>query len=151
MDWFKEILKGPTSFHLWYFYALIGIYSFIPVLQKFYCNSSKREKQWFIAVWFLVSSIIPIAWNPLVNEEFICEGPMDINGFLSTYSASYFGGYIGYLMLGAYAAEIKPNQRLGWVIFLGSSIITMIGTYYLTSYFPESVFPTPHVRHKSLT
>src|SRR5437870_1550367 len=58
-NWAGAILSGPTMFHLWYFYALIGLYAIVPVLRKFYQHSTRGELTWFIALWFLVASLYP--------------------------------------------------------------------------------------------
>ena len=132
-NWVMAILSGPTMFHLWYFYALVGLYAFVPVLRKFYQHSSRREQAWFIGLWLTVASIIPTAQNLLFNLH--CEGYIGFDRLPSTYHLSYFGGYIGYLMLGAYVAEGNLGAKAGWAIFATSSLATMGGSYLLSSYF----------------
>src|SRR5207253_1791806 len=51
-NWLVAILRGPTMFHLWYFYTIIGLYMFVPVIRKFYRHSTTQEKVWFLCVWF---------------------------------------------------------------------------------------------------
>ena len=134
-NWVLAILKGPTMYHLWYFYALVGIYLFVPVLRKFYNNSSRSEHLYFIGIWFVVASVIPTVNNLFFNIH--CEGYIGFETFSSTYHLAYFGGYIGYLVLGAYIADGKSNSRLGIFIFLLASVITAAGSYILSMRFAK--------------
>ncbi|MBV5329610.1 MAG: acyltransferase family protein [Chlorobium sp.] len=132
-NWVLAILKGPTMYHRWYFHALVGIYLFVPILRKFYINSTRSEHLWFIGIWFVVASIIPTFNNLFFNLH--CEGYIGYETFSSTYHLSYFGGYIGYLVLGAYIADGISNTRLGIFIFLLASAITVAGSYLLSMSF----------------
>ncbi|NPC55770.1 acyltransferase [Caenimonas soli] len=135
-NWALAILKGPTMFHLWYFYALVGLYALVPVLRKFHQHSTRREQGWFIAVWLVVASLIPTAQNLLFNLH--CEGYIAFDRLPVTYHLSYFGGYVGYLMLGAYIAEGKAGRTTGFAIFLAASVATMAGNYLLSRHFGKS-------------
>lgn len=132
-NWVLAILSGPTMFHLWYFYALVGLYAFVPVLRKFYQHSSRCEQAWFIGVWLGVASVIPAVQNLAFNLH--CEGYISFDRLPATYSLSYFGGYIGYLMLGAFIAEGKPNAKVGWSIFGLASLGTIGASYLLSRHF----------------
>lgn len=46
---------------------------------------------------------------------------------------SYFEGYVGYLILGAFAADSPKKAGAGWIIFLVSSAATMVGVYMLSA------------------
>ncbi|WP_428825251.1 acyltransferase [Azonexus sp. IMCC34842] len=134
-NWVAAMLKGPTMYHLWYFYALVGIYLFVPVIRKFYNNSSRSEHVWFIGVWFVVASVIPTLNNLIFNLH--CEGYIGFDTFSSTYHLSYFSGYLGYLVLGAYIADGKYNSIFGTVVFLLASAITAAGSYILSAHFSQ--------------
>jgi surface polysaccharide O-acyltransferase-like enzyme len=73
-NWAMAILQGPTMFHFWYFYAIIGLYAFMPVLRKFLQHATVGKKAWFIGIWFVVASLIP-AIKTLVYAP-CCEGYM---------------------------------------------------------------------------
>lgn len=46
--------KDGASYHLWYVYMLIGIYLFLPILNKWILNSGEKEIRYFIVFWFFV-------------------------------------------------------------------------------------------------
>lgn len=131
-NWVAAIIDGPTMYHLWYFYALIGLYAVVPVLRRFYQNSSRGEQAWFIIVWFTVASLLPTAHNILLNPH--CEGYISFDRLPTVYHLSYFGGYVGYLMLGAFVADSPQKAGTGWIIFLASSAATMAATYCSVPY-----------------
>lgn len=130
-NWAAAIISGPTMYHLWYFYALIGLYAVVPVLRRFYQNSSRGEQAWLIIVWFTVASLLPTFHNVLFNPH--CEGYISFDRLPAVYHLSYFGGYVGYLMLGAYVADSPQKAATGWIIFLASSAATMAATYLLSA------------------
>jgi surface polysaccharide O-acyltransferase-like enzyme len=129
-NWIMAILTGPTMHHLWYFYAVIGIYAAIPILRKFYLHSSRAEHVFFLVVWLAVASMMPTAHTRLFNP--ICEGGLPAGGLASVYHFSYYGGYVGFLVLGAYIADSRPSRKAGWLLFLGASVGTMLATYFLS-------------------
>ena len=125
--WIKEIMKGPVTYHLWYLYAILGIYLFTPFLIKIYANSSELEKRLFIFLWFLFSSI----W-PYYQAIF----QVNIN-LIITYNLQSFSGLFGYLFLGAYLFDHNKNMHshskvwhlANYLLFFFSGILTMIATY----------------------
>jgi surface polysaccharide O-acyltransferase-like enzyme len=131
-NWVVAILSGPTMFHLWYFYAIIGLYLFIPVLRKFYQHSTRTEQAWFITAWFVISSIYPTVYS--LSRDPSC-GYLRLGLLADTYHLSYFGGYIGYFLLGAFLVEGKSSVKNGLTIFVIASIGTMAGTYLISRYF----------------
>ena len=129
-NWLLAILSGPTMYHLWFFYTLVGLYLAIPVLRKFYRNSTRSEHRWFIATWFLVASILPTA-----NTFFFissCEGGISFPG-LQVFSLNLFTGYIGFLLLGAYAYEGHSEPRLGLALFATSTTLIFVFTHLTSS------------------
>ena len=135
-NWALAIIKGPTMFHLWYFYALVGLYALVPVLRKFHQHSTRREQAWFIGVWLTVASIVPTAQNLMFNLH--CEGYIAFDRLPVTYHLAYFGGYVGYLMLGAFIAEGTPGKAAGIGIFLAASAATMATNFLLSRHFGKS-------------
>jgi len=134
-NWLVAILSGPTMYHLWYFYALVGLYLTIPILRRFHQSSTRSEYLWFLGTWLMVSSIIPTIQNLFFNLH--CEGSISVEQ-LSPYHLSYLSGYIGYLMLGAFAAKENPGWKVGISIYLFASLFTSIGTYLLSMHFGKA-------------
>lgn len=128
-DWLFSILMGPQYFHLWYFYALIGVYFFVSIARYFFQYSSRQEKWYFLLSWFLVSSILPLVFGLLPN------GALEFDRFKSMYQIHWLGGYLGYLVLGAWAVGEGVGAKGGVKVFLGSSLCIMVGTWGLTAHF----------------
>ena len=58
----------PAATHLWYLYALIGIYPFVPFFAKIFRNSDKSEKIYFLVLWFIFSTVSAISRERLPNK-----------------------------------------------------------------------------------
>lgn len=131
-NWIVAIVSGPTMYHLWYFYAVIGIYMFVPIMRKFYQGSTDGEKIWFLSVWFLVASVYPMAKTLYLGTQ--C-GPFgqciipEAERLYETYGFSYFGGYMGYMFLGAFLKERRARAGVGFAAFLMATAGTATATY----------------------
>jgi surface polysaccharide O-acyltransferase-like enzyme len=53
--WLRELLNGPVTFHLWYLYAIVGIYLFVPFLRKIWNATGQAERKTYLAIWALAS------------------------------------------------------------------------------------------------
>ncbi len=136
--WIKTLASGPVVFHLWYLYAIAGIYLFVPFLRSIWLASGLAEKRMFLAFWMLVS-----AW-PIVRTVF------DINtDVLQIYELGSFFGLIGYLFLGAYVFEVYQSKLLKgphwWAnvgFFAVFSTLTMTATFAYSKHMdsPDSLF-----------
>ncbi|HIE35116.1 MAG TPA: hypothetical protein EYP79_02825 [Campylobacterales bacterium] len=108
-------------YHLWFLYAMIGMYLFIPILNIFIISSSKKMQYYFIILWIFSIAIIPIFDN-----------------FLNIKAYNYLpmlGGYIGYLVLGHLLSKLIISKKLlftSLVTFCISTLVTIYGTLYLT-------------------
>lgn len=128
-DWVRELASGPVTFHLWYLYAIVGIYLFVPFLRNIWHASRASEKRIYLAFWALASS-----W-PTLQTAFGLD--LDV---LDTYGLGSFFGLAGYLFLGAYVREqyqARENKARYWainlVLFLVFSVATMVATYLYSS------------------
>ncbi|WP_166922902.1 acyltransferase [Flavobacterium poyangense] len=117
-----DLIRKGSSFHLWYIYMIIGIYLFIPILNKWIQHASEKEIQYFIAVWFFVLFID----QPVFSE------------FRLFVDLTYFTGFLGYLVLGYYLSvkafkyDVKRLKLISVMLFLLGVSITIFGTYYLS-------------------
>ncbi|NTW74985.1 MAG: acyltransferase family protein [Chlorobiaceae bacterium] len=138
-NWALAIIAGPTMTHLWFFYELIGLYLFIPVLRRFFNGSTRQEQLWFIGVWIVVSSILPMLRN-LLSLQYSWAGYFD--NFLDNFNVSFFAGLVGYLILGAYAAQGNVSTKAGWALFAAASCCTMTCTWLVSRWLgkPSELF-----------
>lgn len=121
----KTILGGPIAFHLWYLYAIVGIYLFVPFLRHIWQSSSRPERHLYLSLWIAVS-----AW-PIVDR--LLGSDIDV---LNTYELGAFFGLLGYLFLGAYVHDTfrrhmhKPAYWwLNLVLFIAFSGVTLLATW----------------------
>jgi surface polysaccharide O-acyltransferase-like enzyme len=112
-----QILFNPAYYHLWFLYALIGNYLYIPILKVFMDNSTRQLQYYFIALWFLAVSL-----SDLVEEAMGLTSAIDLKMI----------GYVGYLVIGSLIGNMKITQKhivySGLVILVCLSI-TILGTY----------------------
>jgi surface polysaccharide O-acyltransferase-like enzyme len=110
---FIRILRGPRAAHLWFFYALIGLYLFTPILRLFVAKARNSDLLYYIGLWFLITPIT------FVVEEFT---PVR-NGFELYYAL----GYVGYFLLGLYLGKMETTSRLLWMalcLFVAGALFT---------------------------
>lgn len=95
---FVRIIRGPRAGHLWFLYYLIGLYLLVPILRVFVKHARKTEFLYYVFLWLLVTSFLPIieAFTPIKN------------GF-EIYMAS---GYLGYYLLGYYIGNAENSTKL---------------------------------------
>ena len=136
--WAAALLHGPVTFHLWYLYAIVGIYLFVPFLRNIWNASGPTEKKLYLAVWVLVSAM------PTLQEVLGIDADL-----LTTYGVDGFVGLVGYLFLGAYVHESysgRNDKRRYWfssiALFAVFSVLTMVATdlYSRHSGAPQSLF-----------
>ncbi|GEL11987.1 Surface polysaccharide O-acyltransferase, integral membrane enzyme [Flavobacterium glycines] len=111
--------KDGASYHLWYVYMIIGIYLFLPILNKWILNSSEKEIRCFIVFWFFVMFLK----HPYLSR------------FIPNIDLTYFSGFIGYPVLGYYLAYKFNSQKtvkLSILLFIVGFGFTMIATVLKT-------------------
>ncbi|BBO60090.1 acyltransferase [Mycoavidus sp. B2-EB] len=129
-NWLTEIVSGPVMYHLWFLYAIIGIYALIPLLRRFYQTSTSSERLWVLIIWFLVSSLGPAISTVLNTQGYptLSTGHMTV-----VYHLSHFSGYAGFLLLGASLAQKKIHYSLALTLYGLGSLATMAITYWLSA------------------
>ncbi len=94
---FVRMLRGPRAAHLWFFYVLIGLYLFTPVLRLYIARARQVDLLYYIGLWFIVVPLFKIleAFTPL---RFGFELQM-------------FSGYVGYYLLGLFLGRINFSPK----------------------------------------
>lgn len=132
----KTIAMIPLHFTvyatpMWYIYALIGLYLYMPVFSAWIEKASDREKRWFLFIWGL-SLFIPYL------KEFVSSyifGTCSWNAYGLFY---YFAGFNGYLLLGHYVGKGNDwSTGKTWAIaiplFLIGYAVTFVGFRQMTA------------------
>ena len=134
----KAIFSGPVAFHLWYLYAIVGIYLFVPFLRHIWQSASRAEQHLYLFIWMAVS-----AW-PIIDTVLGTNVDM-----LNTYELGSFFGLLGYLFLGAYVHDTlskRTRESAYWwvslILFVVFSLMTMMATwrYSLRQGAPDPLF-----------
>src|SRR3546814_9638813 len=87
LGWLRQLASGPVPFHLWYLYAIVGIYLFVPFLRRIWSASRQEERKAYLVLWALAS-----AWPTVPAVSGI---DVDV---LGTYDMGSFFGLAGYLL-----------------------------------------------------
>ena len=137
----RLIWTNGVFYHLWFMYAIFGVYISIPFLSRLLSTnkdeSSNNIAIIFLLIWFLIYSIIPFV------THFLQLG-LELN-FTSNFHLDFFTGFIGLALVGHVIGKVKNskvNKRIAFVIFVLSYFITFSGNYlynlnndYLIEYF----------------
>jgi surface polysaccharide O-acyltransferase-like enzyme len=116
-----SIISGPTMFHMWFFYPLIGLYILTPVLAVLATNSSKKIIYFFVSVC-IVQNIV----YPLINKFL---------GIQIGFNIPLATKYVDYFLLGYLLKDLDLSKTFKSVIYVFGIIgviISFIGTYILT-------------------
>lgn len=126
-----HILMIPFTFsyyavQMWYVYLLIGLYLYMPFFSAWIRQSTIKEQQFFLGIWF-ISLFIPYLKQYLTNDLW---GTCSWNEFGMLY---YFAGFNGYLLLGYYLRNNSINiswsklTAIGLPVFLIGYCVTFFG------------------------
>jgi surface polysaccharide O-acyltransferase-like enzyme len=116
----EKSIFTPVYYHLWFLYAIIGIYLYMPILRVFFQNSSPTLQIYFMALWFIAVAGIQF------GEE--------ISQVKSSFDLKMISGYVGYLLVGRFLGTIKITNRhiiIALVTVVISNLVTILATYFL--------------------
>lgn len=117
-----QALFAPAYYHLWFLFALLGNYLFIPILKALLNALSKTLCYYYLTLWFLAVSIFPI-----IEET---------TGVTIAIDLAMISGYVGYLVLGYMLGNLQITRKyvthsvLVIVACLGT---TVAGVYLLSA------------------
>ncbi len=97
-----NVFNGNSSI-TWYFWTLIGIYLFIPVVNSFVKEYKLKGVEYFLAIWFFTMILQTFNSYPL----------------WASFDLNLFAGYIGYPLLGYWLANKKFNLSDKKICILG--------------------------------
>lgn len=111
----KQAFMSPY-YHLWFLYAILGLYVVTPFLQRWLQVTSQKMLFWFLLFWFFNVAFLPL-FTKFTHIPVRFSIPMAI-------------GNVGFFLLGYYLEKYKPRIPI-W-IFPMAGLITIVGTYVLT-------------------
>jgi surface polysaccharide O-acyltransferase-like enzyme len=119
LKWIYGKLQVGAEFHFWYVYMILGVYLFAPILGKWCRAATEQELLYFLVIWsFTLFANIPVFSKYGIRIDL-----------------TYFGGYIGYAVLGYYISVNKTATKkwLAIITISAGYLITLLGTYWLTA------------------
>lgn len=117
-DFFLSVAQGPQYYHLWFVYALIGIYLVTPFLSLAISHTSDRTLWTALLVMLTALQIRQLA--PMVDLQ------LDPQLFLVSPWLLYFVG--GYAMARLY------EEHWRWAAFLGLAVLGIVSTFFARAY-----------------
>lgn len=110
-----EFFKG--EYHMWFLYAIIGLYLITPLLRKIV--ESKWLTEFFLVLFLIFGLIWPLAEQlPKVGVLFINAGNSMVFNMTT--------GYVGYYMLGYYLYRYPIKAKKKWLLY----ILGIVGTIF---------------------
>ena len=116
--------------HLWYMYALIGLYIATPFISKMVKNLDETEQNLFIKLWLILSGIFYL-FKVIIGLYGI---DTNVTHPIPIFNATYYLGYyiIGYLIYNNYKKIEKYNSKLMILIIFISIVINTILTFLVS-------------------
>jgi len=100
---------GEKCGHLWYVYMVLGLYLLAPVISPWLERASKRQLQFYGAIW-LLTTLLPYL-HRYVGAELWGECFWNVSP-----TFYYFTGFVGYFILGYYIRRFGSIN--GWIALL---------------------------------
>ncbi len=122
-----------TSKHLWFMYAIIGLYIALPFIQKMCKNLTREEENLFMILWVSICGL-SIIYTPVIKA--ITGHTLEVLYPIPLINAAY---YLGYFVCGHIIYERIKNIKLEkkynfWCImtYILSVLIMATLTYFLS-------------------
>jgi surface polysaccharide O-acyltransferase-like enzyme len=110
---FLHVLRNATIGYFWFFYPLIGLYIFTPLLRLIIKTDQKKVVIYYIGLWFLSFAIAPIL-RYVIDLKYGYEAPL-------------VQRYLGYFLLGYCLMAKQDSPKCHYYalgIFLSSFLFT---------------------------
>lgn len=110
----KQIIIYGTSYHFWYINLIVGIYFFLPMINKTIMKINYTSKV-ILSIIFITSLIVPLFWS-----------------LKFPYSIVTFFSYFGITIWGYFLFHSKYSNKTGIICFLAGTVCIIYGTYYMS-------------------
>ena len=115
------LLISPAYFHLWFLYALLGVYVCVPFLRAIVHSRHSYLCNYYVLLW-----LVAVVAIPLLEMATQRKSEIDLN---------VVSGYAGYFMLGRLLG-LQPTTILHAIIgalgYLASVLVTFAGMWIVT-------------------
>ena len=124
-EFITKIFQKKVDFHLWYVYAIVGLYLAVPFFKKLFdTEEGLFLVKLYIVIW-LVSAII----YPTASRYFKLTIP-----FFNNFNFNFFYGYMGYFLLGGLLRNYTFSKNKRLLAFLLTVISTWLIYYFTKKY-----------------
>lgn len=121
----SRVISQKIDFHLWFVYAIIGIYLIIPLFQPLFLTKNGLRLVWmYVFFWFISGVCYPTAQSYF---------GWSLNPF-NAFNFHYFYGFLGYFLVGGLLQNYKFNNHTRLVGILLTIISTGMIFYLTKSY-----------------
>lgn len=123
-----RVITADGHFHLYFIYLMLGIYIVTPILRVFTRQATRRQLEYFILLWFILSGVVPT-----VTALLPIPG---LDNWARQMQISLPLGYVGYFISGYYLNKYelkKPTKSCIMALGLIALILAAAGTVYLST------------------
>ena len=116
-----SVIQGPVYYHLWFIQMILGLYLATPILRIYACHASRENLTYFLIVWAITVSLLPM------TKRFL--------GFEVGIDVQVTTGFVGFFILGFYLRDVTINSRQAAIIvaaITASLLFTQLATHALT-------------------
>lgn len=128
LDGVWNVICGKGHFHLYFIYLIIGLYIICPILRVFTKNATRRQIEYFLLLFFIISGVMPLVMRFTQFSEFeLVFRQMDIRMVC---------GYAGYFLAGYYFNTYSVDKRIRCVIYclgIAATAASAIGTAQMSA------------------
>ena len=133
-NFLSSFIKG--HFHLWYMWAIIGLYLITPILRIFVKKENKNIVAYFIVLSLLFQFTQPII-KLLFNEIDIINKASHVYTYVfEKLNLNFLGGLTSYFLAGWFLANTNYSKKQNTIIYIIGTI-SLISIILLTQAFPD--------------
>ena len=129
-EWFNRCFNnGQIEYHLWFMYALVGLYLAVPLFERLFTNNEGLTiVRFYVGIWLAGSVFYEYAkryfgWN--INPFYL-------------FNCHYFFGFMGFFFLGGLFRRFTVTVRWRWCL-LAICILSSWCIYRLTKFYSFKV------------
>lgn len=113
----RYIIFDIPYYHLWYLYAIIGLYLITPILRIMTANMKRKHIEYFLLLFLIAGSLLPTVnhYLAMVNVKFRIH-----------LGISEFNGYSGFFIAGYYFSKYELTPRLKKTLYIAAVFLAVI-------------------------
>lgn len=126
VDAVKEFVLGPTWYHLWFLYMIIGLYMLTPFIRIFTKNAEVKHYRYLFVLFITFGSVLPLIQDLLLFADKSLKFYFSLKALL---------GYSCYFILGYFFSKYETSKRqrnIVYVTALASVFFQFIGTTFIS-------------------